>query len=66
MDTVPPQLDGLQAEVKKGKLTVSYQPSKAQIDDILSRVHAAGLTIQDISTEEVELEDLFIKLTSAA
>ncbi len=66
LDTVPDALQGLQAEVKNGRLLVSYQPSKAQMSDILARVHTAGLQIQDISTEEVELEDLFIKLTSAA
>ena len=66
LNVLPAELQGLQAEVKDGKLTVSYKPSEAQMDDILQRVQKAGLTIRDISTDEVELEDLFIKLTSAA
>ncbi len=63
---VPPGLSGLQASVKEGRLVVNYQPSSASMSDILARIQSAGLTIRDISTQEVELEDLFIKLTSAA
>lgn len=63
---LPKGLDDLQAQVNKGKLVVSYQPSQGQMSTILERIQKTGLTIRDISTEEVELEDLFIKLTSAA
>jgi ABC-2 type transport system ATP-binding protein len=62
---VPAGLGDLQATVRKGALAVKYQPSKAHMDEILARVNAAGLVIHDISTHEVELEDLFITLTSA-
>ena len=65
LDAVPASLADLQASVSDGKLIVSYQPSKAHVDVILARVQQEGLTIQDISTDEVELEDLFIKLTAA-
>ena len=61
---LPAGLDQLQASVANGKLTVKYQPSQAHMDDILSKVQKAGLTIRDISTKEVELEDLFISLTT--
>lgn len=62
---VPASLADLQASARDGKLVVKYQPSKAQMDEILARVHAAGLAIRDISTKEVDLEDLFVSLTSA-
>lgn len=62
---VPPSLGDLQATLRDGRLVVKYQPSKAAMEEVLARVKAAGLTIQDISTKEVELEDLFIALTSA-
>jgi ABC-2 type transport system ATP-binding protein len=62
---VPAGLGDLQASLREGKLVVKYQPSKAHMDSILAKVSAAGLVIHDISTHEVELEDLFIKLTSA-
>lgn len=63
---VPPPLADLQACARDGKLVVKYQPSKAAISDILARIASAGLIITDLSTNEVELEDLFIALTSAA
>ena len=66
ISAVPPQLAELQASLRDGKLVVKYQPSKAAMNDILARLQSAGLTINDISTKEVELEDLFISLTSAA
>lgn len=61
---VPAALQMLQASVENGKLLVSYQPSQAKMNDILLRIQSAGLTISDISTKEVELEDLFLTLTS--
>lgn len=61
---VPSTLQGLQASVNNGKLQVKYQPSQSHMGEILAKVQAAGLTIKDLSTEEVELEDLFISLTS--
>lgn len=66
MTQVPSSLSDLQATLREGKLAVKYQPSKAAMSDILARMNAAGLSIRDISTKEVELEDLFIALTSAA
>lgn len=62
---LPATLNDLQASVKNGHLLVKYQPSKAAMDEILNRIHAAGLVIRDISTSEVELEDLFVAMTSA-
>jgi ABC-2 type transport system ATP-binding protein len=62
---IPPSLADV-ASIRDGKLAVKYQPSKAAMEEVLARVHAAGLMIQDISTQEVDLEDLFVALTSAA
>ena len=56
--------EGLQARVDEGRLVVKYAPSQSAIDDIFARVQQAGLDIRDISTKEVDLEDLFITLTS--
>lgn len=53
-----------QACMRDDKLVVKYQPSKAAMEQILGKLREAGLTIQDISTHEVELEDLFVALTS--
>lgn len=64
LEAVPASLSDLQASVKNGQLLVKYQPSKAAMGDILARMQAAGLVIRDISTSEVELEDLFVEMTS--
>ena len=61
---LPASLQGLEAHVKKGKLVVNYKPSEAHIDDIIKRVHEAGFSIRDLSTHEVDLEELFVKMTS--
>lgn len=64
LSEVPATLGDLQASIKAGQLVVKYQPSKAAMEEVLKRVREAGLVIQDISTHEVELEDLFVDLTS--
>ena len=42
---------------------VRYRPSETRIRDILSAVRGAGINIADLSTQESDLEDLFIELT---
>ena len=54
------------ALVGEGQLCIRYQPSKAMVQDILSAVCDAGLVVRDVSTREVDLEDLFVQLTSQA
>ena len=64
LHTIPPQLSDVQASLRDGMLVVKYQPSKAAMEDILARLRAAQLVVHDISTHEVDLEDLFVALTS--
>jgi ABC-2 type transport system ATP-binding protein len=45
------------------QLTFTYQPSKSAIGTALEAVRAAGLAIADLSTEETDLEDIFLQLT---
>jgi ABC-2 type transport system ATP-binding protein len=44
-------------------ITVHYPPSRIRIADILDAVRGAGLEIGDLSTEETDLEDIFLQLT---
>ncbi|MFQ5534021.1 MAG: ABC transporter ATP-binding protein [Sphingomonadales bacterium] len=44
-------------------LAVRYRPSQVRVEDILSAVRAEGLSIIDLSTEEADLEDVFLQLT---
>jgi ABC-2 type transport system ATP-binding protein len=64
LTSIPPQLKDLQASLREGALVVKYKPSESAMEDILTRLRSANLTITDISTHEVDLEDLFVALTS--
>ena len=45
------------------KLTVSYEKSKLKIDEIISYLSKQDVKILDISTDDADLEDVFIGLT---
>ena len=61
---VPDGLGRWQAELPDPKrLVVRYKPSRTRVGDVLAAVQATGLTIQDLSTEEADLEDIFLQLT---
>jgi len=61
---VPGELAGFQAEIKDARhLVVRYRPSTARVGEILDAVRAAGLLVSDVSTEETDLEDVFLRLT---
>ena len=59
-----PDLSPFSAEMKPdGRLAIPYQPSKAQVGEILERLSAAGVAVKDLSTLESDLEDVFLELT---
>lgn len=59
-----PDLYPFTAEVKPdGRLAIPYEPSMAQVADILERLSAAGVRVKDLSTVEADLEDVFLELT---
>ena len=47
-------------------LVFRYRPSHSPVPEILSAVAQAGLTVVDMTTEETDLEDLFLQLTRGA
>jgi ABC-2 type transport system ATP-binding protein len=47
------------------EITVVYERKKHKIDEIINKVKNAGLEIYDISTDEGDLEDVFIDLTKS-
>jgi len=62
-----PDLTPFHAELKAdGRLAIPYQPSKAQVAEILARLSAAGIGVKDLSTVESDLEDVFLELTYRA
>jgi ABC-2 type transport system ATP-binding protein len=59
-------IPGLRTEITpSGALAIQYNPIEASAMDILDRVRASGIEIVDISTEESDLEDVFLQLTSS-
>ena len=62
---VPPEIERFDATLLQlRRLAVHYRPSQTEIGEILAAVAAAGLTIIDLTTEESDLEDIFLALTS--
>ena len=62
----PEDLNGIKFSYKKdNEITVSYERKKHKIDEILNKVKNAGMEIYDISTDEGNLEDVFIDLTKS-
>ena len=47
------------------EITVSYERKKHKIDEIINKIKSAGMEIYDISTDEGNLEDVFIDLTKS-
>lgn len=47
-------------------LSVAYKPSEAAVEALLRLVQMNGLSIIDLSTEETDLEDIFLQLTKRA
>ena len=64
--TAPPAaLEGLDATVRKdGALAITYGAGAKTVEELLDRVKAAGVAIRDLSTEEPDLEDVFVALTT--
>jgi len=47
------------------EIIASYERKKHKIDEVISKVKKAGMEIYDISTDEGNLEDVFIDLTKS-
>jgi ABC-2 type transport system ATP-binding protein len=64
---VPPGLARFGAELTAPcQLRLHYRASEARVSEILAAVNQAGLTVADMSTEEADLEDIFLQLTRGA
>lgn len=64
---LPPGLDDLRPELRPdGELHLFFKPSTTRLMDVLDRLKAGGLVIQDLSTIETDLEDVFLQLTRSA
>jgi len=59
-----PALPGFEVTPRpNGAFAVSYKKGQSSVEQVLAAVRAAGVTIADISTEDPDLEDVFLALT---
>ncbi len=60
----PKDLNGIKfSHNSKNEITASYERKKHKIDEIINKVKNTGMEIYDISTDEGNLEDVFMDLT---
>lgn len=56
--------DGVELSVEaSGALRLSYHAGKTTADQVIDAVRSAGVSIQDVRTEQADLEDVFLSLT---
>jgi ABC-2 type transport system ATP-binding protein len=62
---LPPVLKDLDAVIRKdGQVAITYRTGENSIEKLLERLRQAGVSISDLATEEPDLEDVFVALTS--
>ena len=47
----------------ENELNISYEKNKISLDEIINIIKSQGIEIKDISTDDGDLEDVFLKLT---
>jgi ABC-2 type transport system ATP-binding protein len=66
LSAVPEALADLSPTIRKdGQLAITYRIGEQSIEGLLSRLRDAEIGIGDLATEEPDLEDVFVSLTSA-
>ena len=53
------------SQKSNNEIAIMYERKKHKIDEIINKVKNAGMEIYDISTDEGNLEDVFIDLTKS-
>jgi ABC-2 type transport system ATP-binding protein len=62
-----PDLAPYEARLRaSGDLAVAFKTREAGVEQVIAAVRAAGVQIRDLRTEDPDLEDVFVSLTSAA
>jgi ABC-2 type transport system ATP-binding protein len=64
LTAVPTELAIFAPELKdRRRLTFRFKPSRVRVGAILTALEAAELSVIDLTTEETDLEDIFLQLT---
>jgi ABC-2 type transport system ATP-binding protein len=65
--TEAPVLPGFETQLlPSGGFAVTYRTGRSSVEQVLAAIRKAGLHIKDVSTEDPDLEDVFVSLTYAA
>jgi len=65
LEAVPAGFEAQDAEIRAdGALAISYKFGQASVADMIETYRASGARIADVRTEEPDLEDVFLALTS--
>jgi ABC-2 type transport system ATP-binding protein len=61
---VPPRLEPFEGKLRAdGRLAITFKTGAADVEAVLNAVRASGIVIKDLSTEDPDLEDVFLALT---
>ena len=61
-----PATEGVEANLRDdGSLVLQYRSAQTSAEQVLESVRQAGIRIRDVRTEEADLEDVFLALTSS-
>ncbi|WP_020590612.1 ABC transporter ATP-binding protein [Kiloniella laminariae] len=67
LTVIPENLKAFHVDlVNPRQLTFTYKAQDGQISDILNAATTAGLVIEDVTTDQGDLEDIFLQLTRGA
>jgi ABC-2 type transport system ATP-binding protein len=60
----PPPLGAFDSKLRPdGRLAITFKSEAADIEAVLASVRGAGISIRDLSTEDPDLEDVFLAMT---
>lgn len=63
---IPASLSGLNTSIRDdGALSITFRSTETGIGRIIENVREAGISIEDLSTEDPDLEDVFVEMTKA-
>jgi len=61
---VAPAIPGFDGKLRPdGRLAITFKTAETNVEAVLTAVRAAGVGIKDLSTEDPDLEDVFLALT---
>ncbi len=65
LDTIPKSLSDVDVNLQDSRtMIVRFHPTEIRSIDLLEKVREAGISVEDFTTGEPSLEDLFLSLTS--